>query len=94
MAFEEEIAQIKLEHFEKLKSRRLIILVEADYGFDVEQWMPDGVAPTSSYDTAQEAAARVLQLLKLKDPVTPQNWPEVVGIGSTGGPPEPQPKIV
>ncbi len=79
-----EIEQIKREHFESLKGREVILLVKHDYGFQVEQWLPDGVAPTSDYDTPQEAAARACQLLGLKEPVTPQSWAEVAQIGGDG----------
>tara|TARA_R110000868_G_C10803419_1_gene757296 strand:+ start:269 stop:550 length:282 start_codon:yes stop_codon:yes gene_type:complete len=90
-----ETDEIKRDHFELLKGRRLIILVEADYGFNVEQWLPDGVAPTSCYDTAQEAAARALQLLGLTEPVTPQDWAEVAQIGGAPSPPpKPETKAV
>jgi len=90
-----EIDEIKRDHFELLKGRRIIILVESDYGFNVEQWLPDGVAPTSCYDTAQEAGARALQLLGLTKPVVPQDWPEVAQIGGPPSPPPaPAPKAV
>lgn len=89
-----EVEQIKNDSFADIKTRRVIMLVEADYGFDVRQWSPDGVAPTSSYDSAQEAAARALQLLGLKEPISPQDWPETVGIGDAGAPPKPKPQII
>lgn len=82
-----EIEQIKTEHFEAIRGRKVVLLIKSDYGWDVETWSPGGVAPTSSYDTAQEAGARVLQLLGLKEPVTPQSWPEIAQIGNGGGPP-------
>jgi hypothetical protein len=85
----DEIEQIKREHFEALLSRRVILLVMHDYGWEVEQWSPGGVAPTSGYDTPQEAAARALQLMKIKEPVVPQSWPEIAQIG---GPPAPPPR--
>lgn len=95
MTPQEEIAEIKREHFEAIKSRRVVMVVASDYGYDVEQWTPDGVAPTSTYDTAQEAGARALQLLGLKEPVKPQDWPEVIGIGpNPGPPPKPEPKFI
>jgi hypothetical protein len=83
----DEIAEIKREHFDAISSREVILVVKSDYGWNVEHWFPDGVAPTSSYDIAQEAAARALQLMKLKEPITPQAWPEIAEIGSSGGPP-------
>lgn len=86
-----EIEKIKRDHFDQLKSREVIVLVKADYGWDVEQWFPDGVAPTSSYDTPQEAAARALQLMKVKEPIKPQDWPEISEIGGSGdAPPRPR----
>jgi hypothetical protein len=80
-----EIEQIKRDHFEALKPREVVMLVKADYkadyGWQVEHWLPDGVGPTSCYDTPHEAAARVLQLLDIKEPITPQSWPEIAQIG-------------
>lgn len=85
-----EIEQIKTEHFEALRGRKVILIVKTDYGWEIETWSPEGVAPTSAYDTPQEAGARALQLLGLKEPVTPQSWPETAQIGSGGGaPPKP-----
>jgi hypothetical protein len=69
-------AQIKLEHFDALKNREVILLVRSDYGFDVHHWTVDGVSPSSSYDNAEEASARALQLLNIKTPIVPQSWPE------------------
>lgn len=71
--------------------RETISLVKSDYGWDVEQVTVGGVAPVSSYDTAEEAGARVLQLLGLKEAVKPQHWPEVAGLGQNPGPP-PRPR--
>ena len=69
-----------------------ISLVKADYGWDVHHTLASGgIAPTSSYDTAEEAAARALQLLGLKEPVTPQDWPEIAEIGGDGRSPPPRP---
>lgn len=77
-----EVEQIKKDRFEALQHREIVMLVKHDYGYQVEQWFPDGVAPTSDYDTPNEAAARALQLLGLKEPVTPQGWPEIAQIGN------------
>ncbi len=67
-----------------------ISIVKSDYGWNVEHVLASGnKSPTSEYDTAQEAAARALQLLKIKEPVTPQSWPEIAQIG---GEPSPPPK--
>ena len=70
------VAEIKAEHFETLKSQEVIMLARSDYGFDVHQWTPSSVFPTSSYDNAEEAAARALQLLNITTPINPQSWPE------------------
>lgn len=82
-----EVEQIKREHFENLRNRKVILLVRADYGWEVRQWSQDDVAPTSGYDTPQEAAARALQLMGLKKPIDPQSWPEIAQIGGAPSPP-------
>lgn len=87
-----EIDEIKSEHFNDLRHREVIMLVKHDYGYQVEHWTPTGVAPTSDYDTPQEAAARALQLMKLTEPVTPQDWPEIAQIGGDGRALPPRPR--
>ena len=77
-----ELERIKDEHIANLRKRNVIMIETSDYGFRVHQWSPDGVAPQSDYDTPHEAAARALQLLKIKEPVTPQDWPEQAQIGT------------
>lgn len=57
------------------------IIVQEPEGFSVHDHSIDGVGPPSDYKTKVEAAARLLQLLGIKEPVTPQNWPERVCIG-------------
>lgn len=80
-----EMDEIRRQNFEALAGREVVMLIKADYGWEVAQWMASGgVAPKSSYDTPQEAAARALQLLKLTEPVKPQDWPEVAQIGGDG----------
>ena len=79
-----EIGDIKSKRFDDIKDRVAILLVKGDYGWRVEQWLSDGVAPSSDYDTPHEAAARACQLLGLREPVTPQSWPEVAQIGGDG----------
>lgn len=77
-----EVERIKDAHYANLRKRNCIIIEQSDYGYRVHQWSPDGVAPQSDYDIPQEAAARALQLLKIKEPVKPQDWPEEVCIGN------------
>ncbi len=85
-----EVDEIKRKRFEDLQTREVIMLVKHDYGYRVEQWLPGGVAPPSDYDTPQEAAARACQLLKLTEPVKPQDWPEIAQIGGDGRAPPPR----
>lgn len=75
---DQEIEEIKRDHFEVLRGREVILLVKVDYGWEVGQWFPDGVAPISRYDTPQEAGARALGIKEL---VKPQDWPEKICIG-------------
>lgn len=83
-----EMDEIRQRNFEGLKGREVVMLIKADYGWEVAHWLASGgVAPTSSYDTPQEAAARACQLLKLTEPVKPQDWPEVAQIGGGRSPP-------
>jgi len=76
-----EIERIKDVHYANLRTRRVVMIEQSDYGYRVHQWSPDGVAPQSDYDTPNEAAARAMQLLGIKEPVTPQDWPEQVQVG-------------
>lgn len=76
-----EVEQIKDEHYANLRKGHCIIVERSDYGYRVHQWSPDGVAPQSDYDTPHETIARVMQLLEVKEPVSPQAWPEEVCVG-------------
>lgn len=82
MTPEREIEIIKDKHFDNLRKRRVFMIEAADYGYRVHEFLPDGVAPQSDYDTPHEAAARLLQLMGIKEPVTPQDWPESVCIST------------
>lgn len=77
-----EVEKIKDDQIAYLRKRNLIIIETSDYGYQVHQWAPDGVAPQSDYDTPHEAVARVAQLLKITEPIKPQDWPEEVCVGS------------
>jgi len=88
-----EMEEIRRRTFEKFKDREVVILIKADYGWEVAQWLASGgVAPTSTYDTPHEAASRACQLLRLTDPVVPQNWPEIAQIGGDGRAAPPRPR--
>lgn len=80
-----EMDDIRRENFDRFKGREVVMLIKADYGWEVAHWLASGgVAPTTGYDTPQEAAARACQLLGLAEPVAPQSWPEVAQIGGNG----------
>lgn len=68
-------------HHRAFARRRVMLIEKADGTWRVEDDTPDGVAPQSEYPTALQAAARMLQLLGLREPVKPQDWPEEVRIG-------------
>lgn len=85
---DEEIAQIKRETFERLRTaRQLWIIEERGAEFIVHQWTGAewkngaGVGPPTGYPTLRKAAARLLQLLGT-GAVAPQTWPEDIGIGN------------
>ena len=73
---------IKAEHVKRLVQREVFLIERTDYGWQVQWWTPGSVAPQSDYDTPHEAAARLLQLMQIKEPVIPQGWPEDVCIGN------------
>lgn len=55
-------------------------------GWDVGLSHESGsVAPTTSYPNAVKAAARVLQLMEIPVAVSPQNFPERIGLGEIDG---------
>jgi hypothetical protein len=74
------VDEIKAQHFERLKGEHVWLVVENGNGWEVHEWLPDGVCPPASYDTKRKAASRLLQLLRT-GPVAPQTWPEKVCIG-------------
>lgn len=76
-----EIEAIKDDAYADLRQRNLLMIETTADGFTVHQWFPDGVAPSTDYATAPEAIARAMQLLKVKQIVGPQDWPEVACIG-------------
>ena len=82
-----DMEEVRRQNIEVLAGREVVLLIKAPYGWEVGHWLASGgTAPTSGYDTPQEAAARACQLLGLKDPVTPQDWPEIAQIGDGKGP--------
>jgi hypothetical protein len=85
-----EMDDIRQENYEALKGREVVLLIKVDYGWEVAHWLASGsTAPTTSYDTPQEAAARACQMLGLTEPVKPQDWPESIQIGGDGRAPPP-----
>lgn len=78
-----EIDDIQAEWQENWRhKRRWTVVEEIDGTYSVHEHTTDGVAPPSCYPDRERAAARLLQLLGLKAPVTPQAHPERVEIGS------------
>ncbi len=56
---------------------------ETKIGWIVESFNNDSdeSMPQSFYETKEQAAARLLQLLEIKEPISPQSWPEQVFLG-------------
>lgn len=76
-----DIDTIKDEHLKTIRNREVFMIVAGDYGWQVQWWTKDSVAPQVEKDTPQEAVARVLQLMGIKEAVSPQDWPEDVCVG-------------
>lgn len=74
--------EIRDENYARLRNRDVIVIERGDYGWRVHEWKASGsVAPALDYDLPEEAAARAMQIMGLTDPVTPQSWPEEIGLG-------------
>lgn len=80
-----EVQVIKFSRLKELSAKHVLMVVKDDDGYHIEQWSPTGVAPVSVYESSEKAAARMLQLLRIKVPVVPQAHPEVAGISLTEG---------
>jgi len=57
-------------------------ITERDLMFEVSVVSGETVHPTIAYPTKELAAARLLQMMDITAPITPQRWPEDVRIGS------------
>lgn len=77
-----EITAIQEDWLRRYRLAHRWMIVEGLDGFEVHDHTIDGVAPPTTYPTREQAAARLLQMLGLKEPVTPQSWPESVCIGT------------
>ena len=76
-----EMADIQNEwHARNAFTSKWMIVAEPE-GYSVHEHTINGVAPSTTYPTREAAAARLLQLLGIKEPVVPQSWPEHVQIG-------------
>jgi len=63
-----------------------ITITQTVRGWDVGQRHSDGnVCPTTSYPNSGKAAARVLQLMEIGTPISPQDWPEAIFLGEAPG---------
>ena len=76
-----EIEKMQREWFEAHRHATRYLVVQELDGWSVHVWTIDGVAPPTTYPTKEQAAARLLQMMDIGQPITPQNWPERVGIG-------------
>ena len=76
------VDEIKRDAFPVLAAGTVVMIVKADYGWRVERWTPDGVAPQSEYDTPDEALARAAQIMGVSQPIVPQSWPEDVHVSA------------
>ncbi len=87
MSDEKYLAEIRQMQFDWLtrnaETHRWIIVAEPE-GFTIHEHMIDGVAPPARKATKFEAAARLLQLMGIKEPVAPQDYPEQVCVGTIG----------
>lgn len=60
--------------------RSIVINERSDGTFLIEEFTPESVFPTIEKKDSLSCGRRILQLLNLKEPVAPQDWPEKVGI--------------
>jgi hypothetical protein len=84
---DQKIVAMQRQHEDGWRLAEKWIIVHTLEGYEVHHHLIDGVGPPSVYPTRDQAAARILQLLKIKQPVTPQNWPERIQIGAINGDP-------
>lgn len=57
-------------------------ITERDLMFEVSVVSGETVHPTIAYPTKELAAARLLQMMEINGPITPQRWAEDVQIGT------------
>ena len=78
-----EVQNMKDEHFARIRDNEVFMVEQTSDGrWRIEHWTHDGIAPQSSYNDQYDAAARLLQLMGIKRPVHPQDWPESFCVGS------------
>lgn len=54
---------------------------KADGSFIIKEFNEESILPHTEKKTAYETVARVAQIMGLKEPIKPQNWPEKICIG-------------
>lgn len=79
-----DIAVIQEEWFARNRYTHRWVIVAELVGYSVHEHSIDGVAPPTTYPTIELAAARLLQLLGIKQSVSPQTRPEIVEITDVG----------
>lgn len=73
---EPDVEAIARENRERWAGKSVVAIVSQDGWLEVHEHSPAGVWPSTTYATPHEAIARAMQLLGIKEPVDPQNWPE------------------
>jgi len=68
------------------ESRWTFSVAQTERGWDVGGHDQFGnVLPKTSYPNAYKASARLLQLMEIELPVTPQEYPERINLGDVDG---------
>lgn len=83
MAEDFVIRRLQRAHEERLRRRRRWMIAETEHGYEVHEWVVDGVAPYTTYPERPLAAARLLQLMGINHVVVPQQHPEEVCVAFT-----------
>lgn len=79
------ISDIQIEHYAADRDkRRWFIVEEPDGTYTVKEFTIDGVAPPTSYQTPEQAVARLMQMARVRGPIYAQTWPERIQIGEVG----------
>ena len=82
MADPHEVPDMQFDWFLKSQNQpRYMIVQRGPDDFEVALHSEGNVFPSTSYPTAEQALARLAQLMGVKHPIKPQDWPEDIQIG-------------